>query len=64
MNNLITSIRRLLIRFGKAIPFILCFIVCVSYAECIIAIATDNMVVYDDFAIPYTTVSYKTRFHI
>ena len=59
MNVLITTIRRLLIRFGKAIPFILSFVVCISYAECIIAIATDNMVVYDDFAIPYTPVSYK-----
>ena len=59
MNNLITAIRRLLIRFGKAIPFVLSFVVCVSYAECIIAIAFDNMVVYDDFAIPYTPVSYK-----
>ena len=59
MNNLITAIRRLLIRFGKAIPFVLSFVVCVSYAECVIAIATDNMVVYDDFAIPYTPVSYK-----
>lgn len=59
MNNLITAIRRLLIRFGKSIPFVLSFVVCISYAECIIAIATDNMVVYDDFAIPYTPVSYK-----
>lgn len=59
MNNLITAIRRLLIRFGKAIPFVLSFVVCVSYAECIIAIASDNIVVYDDFAIPYTPVSYK-----
>ena len=59
MNNLITAIRRLLIRFGKSIPFVLSFVVCVSYSECIIAIATDNMVVYDDFAIPYTPVSYK-----
>lgn len=59
MNNLITAIRRLLIRFGKAIPFVLSFVVCVSYTECIIAMVTDNMVVYDDFAIPYTPVSYK-----
>ena len=59
MNNPITVVRRLLIRFGKTIPFVLSFVVCVSYAECIIAMATDNMVVYEDFAIPYTPVSYK-----
>ncbi len=59
MNNLITSIRRLLIRFGKAIPFILSFVVCVSYIECLMAMFTDNIVVYDNYAIPYTPISYK-----
>jgi hypothetical protein len=59
MNNLITAIRRLLIRFGKAIPFVLSFVVCISYIECFIAITTSNFVVYDNFAIPYTPISYK-----
>lgn len=59
MTNLITAIRRLLIRFGKAIPFVLSFVVCISYIECVTAMVMDNYVVYDNFAIPYTPLSYK-----
>ena len=59
MTNLIIAIRRLLIRFGKAIPFVLSFVVCVSYIECVTAMVMDNYVVYDNFAIPYTPLSYK-----
>lgn len=58
MKNIIMAIRRLLINFGKAIPFILCLIVFVSYFECLIALLTNNFVMYEYFAIPHTPISY------
>ena len=58
MTDFITSIRKLLIKFGKVLPFILCFVVCVSYSETLFAMITDRLVFYADFAIPYTPLSY------
>lgn len=57
--SFVTSVRRLLIKFGKSLPFILCFVIGFSYAEAVVAMLTDRVVYYSDFAIPYMPISYK-----
>lgn len=39
--------RILLIEFGKMLPFVVCFIVAISYAECLFALVTSDYVTFD-----------------
>lgn len=50
--------RRLLIRLGKVLPFILCFIVCVSYSESFIALVCGNFIQYDSSVLLNTNISF------
>ena len=47
-NAFITQTRKALIRIGKIAPFIVCFIVGLSYAEDVYALALDRYVEFDD----------------
>lgn len=40
--------RIVLIEMGKQLPFIFCFVLAISYSECIYALATQNFVVVGD----------------
>ena len=51
---MINSFRRLLIRIGKILPFVLCFIVCISYTESLYG----NIIVYGDISFIETHISF------
>lgn len=55
---MINRARRLLINFCKMIPFVLCFMVLISYAESLYALCTDNFMLYGDSAALYTPISF------
>ena len=50
--------RRTLITIGKAIPFVLCFIVCISYLETLYAICFERYLYFWDCTILNTPVSF------
>ena len=50
--------RRLLIRIGKTMPFLLCFLVFINYSETLIAMATSDYLAYDGMVIPNTRISF------
>lgn len=56
--NMVTSARRMLVRTAKLSPFILCFLVLISYVENLYAIFTENYIVYDDYLIYNTPISF------
>ena len=58
MNHSVNSIRALLINVGKALPFVLCFIVLISYTETLFALLTSDFLVYDGSLIPNKPVSW------
>lgn len=45
---MINWFRRLLINFGKVIPFVLCFVLLISYTECVVSLYTENFMIYND----------------
>ena len=45
---MVTLFRKILIRSGKVIPFILAFVVMIGYIESIYALITDNYEMYSD----------------
>jgi hypothetical protein len=55
---MINSIRRLLIRIGKVLPFFVCFLVWFNYAESLFALIDDRFLQYDDFLILNTPISF------
>ena len=55
---MINKARRFLIRIGKALPFVVCFLLLLHYLECLIAIVTESYLLYDSFAILYTPFSF------
>lgn len=50
--------RRLLIRIGKTMPFLLCFLVFINYSETLIALAIGDYLAYDGMVIPNTRISF------
>lgn len=56
--NIPNNARRLLIRFGKAQPFIICFIVCVAYIEIVYSLYFDKYVYFYDCTIIDTPVNF------
>lgn len=50
--------RRLLIRFGKVQPFILCFIVCLVYTETLYSLLNKNFLYFCDCVIINTPISF------
>ena len=55
---MINKFRRILIRLGKILPFVVCGIVLLNYIECCFALLFDNYVLYDDFVILNTKISF------
>lgn len=52
------KIRALLINIGKTLPFVICAVVLVSYAETAFALATGDFQVYDGTLIPHKPISW------
>lgn len=55
---MITKIRRLLIRIGKILPFVVCLLMCINYLESAISLAINNFLIYDDVVILNTPFSF------
>ena len=56
--NIIYKTRTLLIRIGKVLPFVVCFIAAISYFESGIALYNDMYIIYDNAVILNTPVSF------
>lgn len=50
--------RTLLIRLGKVLPFIVCFIITISYTESAFALLTNDFIGYDGYVIPNKPISF------
>lgn len=48
--NIVNRTRRLLIYIGKVLPFLVCFLILISYIECICSILLCKYLVYIDYA--------------
>ena len=55
---MINKFRRLLIRVGKILPFIVCILILLQYAETAFALLLSDFLVYDDIVIPNTPISF------
>lgn len=55
---MVTNVRKLLIRVGKVLPFIVCFIAFINFIEMAFATATSDFLVYDGIVIPNTPISF------
>lgn len=55
---MINKFRKFLIRIGKVLPFIVCFLVCFNYVETAFAVTTSDLIMYDDVVIPNTRISF------
>lgn len=56
--NVPNNARRLLIRFGKAQPFIICFVVCIAYIEIVYSLYFDNYMYFNDCTIINTPINF------
>lgn len=52
MPNLTHRFRILLIQIGKVLPFVVCGLIMISYAETAFSLATSDFVVWDGYLIP------------
>lgn len=57
IHNLANVARRYLIRIGKALPFLLCFILSICYAENAFSLATGRFLEFDGYIILSTPIS-------
>ena len=55
---MINTFRKLLIRIGKVLPFVVCLLTCIHYAENAFALATNDFLVYDGVVIPNAQFSF------
>lgn len=55
---MINKVRRLLIHIGKVLPFFICFLVLINYAETAFALATSDFLAYDGVVIPNIWLSF------
>lgn len=55
---MINQFRRLLIQVGKVLPFAVCFLIVINYAETAFALVTNDFLMYDDIVIPNTRISF------
>lgn len=55
---MVNTFRKLLIRIGKCLPFVICFLVCIHYAESLFAIVSRDFCEYGDAIILNTRVSF------
>ena len=57
-NHLANTSRKVLIRFGKIFPFVLCSIITLSYIENLYAVFTFNIIIVDGVVIYNTPLSF------
>lgn len=55
---MINKVRRLLIRIGKVLPFVVCFLICINYAESLFSLTTKRFIIYDGITLLYTPISF------
>ena len=55
---MINQARRLLINIGKMLPFVVCFLVLLNYAESLYAMMTEDYLSYDGFIILNTPIAF------
>lgn len=55
---MIVWFRKLLIRFGKVLPFVICVVALINYAETAFALATSHFLMFDGIVIPNTPLSF------
>lgn len=58
MIGIIRKARIFLIRIGKILPFVICGLVFISYAESILATITQDYILYDDYALLRKSISF------
>lgn len=56
--NVVLRTRYALVRIGKALPFLICFLALVSYTETLFALATSDFVSWGGYVIPNTPISW------
>ncbi len=56
---MVNTFRKLLIRIGKCLPFVICFLVCIHYAESLFALISQDFCEYGDAIILNTRVSFR-----
>ena len=56
-NDGLDGVRRLLINVGKILPFVVCFIVLISYIENVYALTTEDYTYYDGYYVLSKPVS-------
>lgn len=56
--------RKLLIQFGKQLPFVLCFLICCCYIEMLYSLATQNYLHFSDCTIINTPINFYIAGHI
>ena len=55
---MINKFRRLLIQIGKLLPFVICSLVFINYAETAFALATNDFLVWNSMVVPNTQLSF------
>ena len=60
---MINQARRLLINIGKMLPFVVCFLVLLNYAESLYAMMTEDYLSYDGFIILNTPIAFYIGSH-
>jgi hypothetical protein len=55
---MINKFRRLLIQIGKTLPFVICFLVCLNYAESTFALIAEDYLDWNGIIIPNTRISF------
>lgn len=58
MNGIIHKTRVTLIRLGKVLPFVLCFIVFISYTESLFDLLLSNFITWNNVVIPQKPISW------
>lgn len=60
---MINQARRLLINIGKMLPFVVCFLVLLNYAESLYAMMTEDYLSYDGYIILNTPIAFYIGSH-
>lgn len=62
--NIANKARKSLIRFGKLLPFALCFLICCCYIEILYSLTTQNYLHFSDCTIINTPINFYIAEHI
>lgn len=55
---MIVAARKTLIRVGKMLPFVVCFLVCINYIDSLCSVLFDDYIQYGNINIPNTRLSF------